>query len=293
MWNKLCLIFVIVGLAWSLSAQSYRSRRRSRTRSRNTTTTQEVSTQQKPTEQQSKKETSPTKKNTKTASSKQQKSPYGRKFDPAKPQLTEAEIQSIMDKTIRKKILECKFRTKLPGNKDDDEVAAQENSETPEDGKQPESGKKKEKYAFISRLDFAILMSQYKSLLDNFELIEVTRIRPEWYQQYQAELRKFGPIVNEMTIAIRTRSNERYVAAVQKFKDHQEACLKFLKEKPPQISKAQYEALVLKNTKIRKQNYLKMLQEKRQAEIKRQQEQLKRLQQRNHGAQKPAQGAGK
>ena len=156
---------------------------------------------------------------------------------------------------------------------------------------------KPEKNVFISRLDFSILISQYMSLMKDFELTEVSHIPMDWYQRYEAELRKFGSLVNEMTIALRTRSNGRYVAAVQKFKEQQKACLKFLKAKPPRISKEQYEALVLKNTKIRQQNYLKRLQEERAAAMKRRQEQLKQLQLKNQPKnqvnQKPASGTGK
>lgn len=282
MWNKLCLIFLIGGLACSLSAQSSRSSRRNRNRNR----TQTTSVEQKQTDKKAGAKTSAKKKDVPQTA----KPPVpDKKIDLSKPALTQNQVDSVMNDVIRKKLLECKLREKLPGHKDDEEDVP-ENSETPEDGKK----KEKYAYAFVSRLDFAILMSEYKSLLDNFELIEVTRIRPEWYQQYQAELSKFGTLVNAMTIALRTRSAERYAAAVQKFKEHQTACLKFLKEKPPRISKDQYDALVLKNTKIRQQNYLKMLQEKRQAELKRREALLKqKTQPKNQSSQKPASGAGK
>lgn len=275
MWNKLCLILLIGGLTCSLSAQTSRYGRRNRNRNR----TQNTAVQQQTADKKSESKSSAKKKDVPKTPAAPEK-----KFDPSKPILTQKQIDSVMNDVIRQKLLECKLRTKLPGNKGDDEEAAPETPETvetpeagtkTEDGEKPESGKKPEKNVFISRLDFAILMTEYKSLISHFELIEVTRIRPEWYQQYQTELNKFGPLVNAMTIAVRTRSAERYAAAVQKFKEHQEACLKFLKGKPPRISKDQYEALVLKNTKIRQQNHLKMLQEKRQAELKRREELLK------------------
>ena len=270
MWNKICLIFLIGGLACSLSAQSSRYGRRNRNWNR----TRNTSVQQQTADKKSENRTSAKKKDVpKTA---RPPAPE-KKFDPAKPQLTEADVRQVMDETIRKRLLECEIRPKLPGHKNDGEDSAgnsetPEENETPEDGRKPENGKKTEKYVFLSRLDFAILMSEYQSLLDNFELIEVTRIRPEWYQQYQAELRKFGPVVNKMTIAVRTRSADRYAAAVERFQKQQEECLKFLKGKKPRISKEQYEALVQKNTKIRQQNYEKRIREERAAENRRKEE---------------------
>ena len=131
-------------------------------------------------------------------------------------------------------------------------------------------------------------MSDYSSLVDNFELTEVSLIQLEWYQKLQAELRKFGPIINEMTIGLRTQSHERYAVGMAKFKAHQKACLDFMKAKPPKISKEQYDALVLKNTKIRRQNYQAELQREREAAAQRRQEMLKQQQQKQQQNQQPA-----
>ena len=284
MWNKFLLILAVVSLTVSLSAQQYRRYRSRRGRDRSTQTT---TVQQTKTETKTEKKTSSTQKATqKGRTSSRKSSASASKFDPKKPFLTQNHIDSVLEGQIGKKLLESKIAAKLAGHKNDDDNNAE--------GEEKEGNDEKPgKTVFISRLDFASMMSEYNSLMANFELIEVTRIPMAWYQQYQTELRKFGSIINEMTIAIRTRSNQRYTAAVQKFKAQQKACLKFLKEPKPKISKEQYEALVLKNSKIRLQKYLKQQEEKRQAALQRQQEQLKRLQQRSQGTQKSAQGAGK
>ena len=284
MWNKLLLILFAGMLSFSLSAQQYRRyrSRRGRDRSTQTTTVQQTKTEEK-TEKKTEKKTAAQQKS--RASTRKSSSSAKGKFDPRKPVLTQSFIDSVMNGQIRQKLLECKIPAKLPGSKDDDENT--------EDGEKTEDSGKPEKTVFISRLDFSILLSQYKSLTADFELTEVSRIPLEWYQKYEAELRKFGLIVNELTIALRIRSNGRYAAAVQKFKAHQKACLNFLKQKPPRISKEQYEALVLKNSKIRLQNYLKQQEEKRRAALQRQKDQLKQLQQRSQGNQKQTQGAGK
>lgn len=282
MWNKLLLILLLGTAAFSLSAQQYRRyrSRRGRDRSTQTTTVQQTKTEEKKSEK-------------KTASQQKSRTPERKssasaagKFDPRKPVLTQSFIDSVMNGQIRQKLLECKIPAKLPGRKeaDEDESNDEENKE---------GGGKPEKFVFMSRLDFSILLSQYKSLMADFELTEVSHIPLDWYRKYDAELRKFGLLVKDMTIAIRTRSDRRYAIAAQQFKAHQQECLKFLKKKPPRISKEQYEALVLKNSKLRLQNYLKQQQEKRQAELLRQKEQLKQLQQKNQQNKKPAQGAVK
>lgn len=256
------MVLIVGSLTFSLSAQQYRRNRRNRGRGGQTTTVQQKKPEEKP--------------QAKPASGKSERtsSPGDTKFDPKKPSLTQNQIDDVMNNQIREKILECKIPAKLPGSKDDVEDTPEDEDKKPDGNQKTDEGKKR-KTTFISRLDFVILMSRYKSLIDNFELIEVSRICPEWYQQYQTELRKFGPLINEMTISIRARSNDRYAAGVEKFKAQQEACLKFLKGKPPRISREQYEALLLHNTKIRRQNYLKRLQEERAAAMQRRQEMLK------------------
>ena len=95
------------------------------------------------------------------------------------------------------------------------------------------------------------------------------------HEKYYEELEKFKPVAFEMYVAMRKLSDSRFASAVEAFKKRQEACLNFLKEKPPRISSEQLAALRKKNTRIRQQNYLKQLQEKRQLEIKRREEMLK------------------
>ena len=285
MWNKLLLILFVGTFAFSLSAQQYRRyrSRRGRDRSTQTTTVQQTKTEEK-TEKKTEKKASA--QQTSQTSARKSSSYATRKFDPRKPALTQSYIDSVMDGQIRQNLLECKILAKLPGSKTVDD-------DNDEDEEKPSADAKPEKTVFISRLDFAIQMSRYSSLMANFELTEVTGIPLNWYQQYRTELNKFGPIINEMTIAVRARSAGRYAVAVQKFKAQQKACLKFLKEPKPKISKEQNEALVLKNSKIRLQNYLKLQEEKRRAALQRQQERLKQLQQKNQQNKKPAQGAGK
>ncbi|MBR4663805.1 MAG: hypothetical protein IKO93_08025 [Lentisphaeria bacterium] len=134
---------------------------------------------------------------------------------------------------------------------------------------------------------------KYRSLIKNFELVEVSKVKMEWYQRYGAELVKFKPIAEELYIAVSKLSQSRYEAALEKFQKQQEACLNFLKEKPPRITKQEYQALFLKNTKIRQQNYLKKLREEREAAMKRRQEQLKQLQQKNQPQKKDQNTANK
>ena len=254
MWNKkLFSLVLVLLLTGTLSAQYYNSNTKKQRQRSGTVKVQQSAKPQKTSEKSEKKS---------NASAQE-------KFNPQKPDLTQSQIDSVMNGQIRKKLLELKIPTKLPGSKEEDD------DDTPKDEEKQEKG------SLISRLDFAIVMSHYASLIANFELSEVSGIRPEWYQQYQTELRKFGPIINDMTISIRFRSKERYGVCVKKFKEHQEACLKFLKEKPPRISREQYQALVVRNSKIRLQNYQKRLQAEREAAIKRRQEMLKQQQQKN------------
>lgn len=283
MLNKLILIVLVGLLSFSLEAQSSRyGRRRSRQNTRQNQPAKEPSK-----EASAKKQTGSTEKK---QSAKKNAAQLAAKFN--KPALTLNYINSVLDSEIKKRLLESRPPAKLPGHKNDDEDAPDNEGKKEGEGKK-DSGEKPEKTTFISRLDFAILMSQYDSLITNFELTEVTGIRPEWYQQYQAELRKFGPIINEMTIAVRAHSSESYAAGVHKFKEHQKACLRFLKAKPPRITKEQYQALWQKNTQIRRQNYVKRLQEEREAAMKRRQEQLKQLQQKNQPKKKDQGAANK
>ncbi|MBO4648613.1 MAG: hypothetical protein IKX19_05480 [Clostridia bacterium] len=262
MWNKIIALTVLsIFLTGSLSAQHYSRRTRGRIV---TTRPQEKNTQKKSDETQTRRSAQDKKKKTDPTDP-------SSKFDPQKPVLTQSQIDSVMNDQLRQRLLELKIPAKLPGYQGDDE---DDEEEAKEDDKQ-------EKGTLISRLDLAILLSHYSSLIGNFELSEVSHIKPEWYLQYQTELRKFAPIINEITIAVRSQSRERYNAAVKKFKAHQEECLKFLKQKPPRLTREQHQMLVTKNSKIRLENYLKQLQAERAAEQKRRQEMLKQQQQKN------------
>lgn len=269
MSNKFLLILLSVLLAGPVFAQKTRYRPRTR---------RQTATQQ-PAQKEQKKEkttrTPPTGPAQTPAASAGKKSGKSELLTFQKPSLTLNHVNYVLNTKIKERLLERKVPAKLPKRRAGEEVDDPENGENPGGGE----GKKKEKVTFISRLDFAILMSDYSSLVDNFELTEVSLIRLEWYQKLQAELRKFGPIINEMTIGLRTQSHERYAAGMAKFKAHQKACLDFMKEKPPKISKEQYDALVLKNTQIRRQNYLARLQREREAAAQRRQEMLKQQQQ--------------
>lgn len=263
MSNKLILILLTGLLTLALDAQSYRASRRSRSRRG----TQNIAIQQPVEEKQPEKAAAAAKNNTAAKPSNQ---PAGKKYDPSKPKLTEDAVKKILDENIRKKVLERKIPKRLNDCKSEE---------------------------FFSQSECSNMLSEYKNLADNFELTEVTRIKPEWYKRYGAELEKFKPIAFEMYVAMRKLSDPLFDAAVTKFQKQQEACLKFLKEKPPRITKDEYQALWQKNTKIRRQNYLKMLQEKREAAMKRRQEQLKQLQLKNQPKnqvnQKSAQGGVK
>ena len=272
MLNKLILM-VLIGmlLSLSLNAQSSRyGRRRSRQ-----TTQQSLFDKEQKNDASAKNQIDSTKK--KQSSKKNSSQSELSKFK--KPTLSKNTVSYILDTEIKKQLLERKIPAKIPGFKSTDEDSQDDDNQN-ENDKPTDSGNT-EKNKFLSQMGLAILISRYSSLIANFELSEVTGVRQEWYQQLLGELQKFGLIINEMETAIRIQSNSRYAAAVQKFKDHQKACLNFLKEKPPKLSKEEYTALVLKNTKIRQQNYLKRLREEREAAMKRRQEQLKQLQQKN------------
>ena len=293
MSNKLILILLVGLLTLSLNAQKYRYDRR---RYRQTTAQQQQASQKdQKKEKTAKSQTGPAQNPAGPAKTSQdKKSGKSEVLTFAKPSLTQNHVNYVLNTNIKKQLLERKIPAKLPKRKAGEEDDS-EDGEASEDGEKKDSGKKKEKVTFISRLDFAILMSEYSSLIDNFELTEVSLIRLEWYQKLQAELRKFGPIINEMTIALRNQSSERYAVSAAKFKAHQKTCLDFMKEKPPKISKEQYEALVLKNTKIRRQNYQAQLQREREAAaqrrlelLKQQQQQQEQQKQQQQNQQKPA-----
>lgn len=246
MSNKIFSFCLIFGLFCSLSAQSYRASYRNRTRRG----TQNVSVQQQ------KEKTQPKKEDKKQSSKKETKRSNAglTRFDPRKPDLTEAKVKSILEETIRKKLLEKEIASTI--------------RETTKDN-------------YFSQSECSSLLSAYNSLQNHFELIEVTRIKPEWYKRYGMELEKFRQVADAMYFALRRYSETEFEDAVEKFKAQQEACLKFLKEKPPRISSGEYQALFKKNTQIRQQNYLKKLKEEREAAMKRRQEMLKQLQQKN------------
>ncbi len=258
MLNKFILFCLICGLTFSLTAQNYRAGRRSRS----LRGTQNVVVPQ--TVQKSQEKNVSQQKANPALNSKEKAA--GKKYDPRIPGLTQADISKILDDYIRKKILEKKTEKDL---------------------------KKCTREQFFYQSDYFEMFMKYRSLIKNFELVEVSKVKMEWYQRYGAELVKFKPIAEELYIAVSKLSQSRYEAALEKFQKQQEACLHFLKEKPPRITKQEYQALLLKNTKIRQQNYLKMQQEKRELAMKRRQEQLKQLQQKNQPNQKPAQGGAK
>ena len=262
MSNKIFSFCLIFGLFFSLSAQSYRASYRNRTRRG----TQNVSVQQQ------KEKTQPKKEDKKQSSQKETKRSNAglTRFDPRIPELTEAKVKSVLEEKIRKKLLEKEIASTI--------------KETTKDN-------------YFSQSECSSLLSAYSSLQNHFELIEVTRIKPEWYKRYGAELEKFRQLADAMYFSLRRYSETEFENAVEKFKAQQEACLKFLKEKPPRISSGEYQALFKKNTQIRQQNYLKKLKEEREAAMKRRQEMLKQLQQKNQQKnqqnQKPAQSGVK
>ena len=188
---------------------------------------------------------------------------------------------------LRKQLLERKISSLMPRLDDHKENTAEDNQVKGEE-------RKKEESRPISQIDYRIYTTKFRLLLDHFELEEATGIQRNWYKRYLAELDKFEPIINQMYSGLQRGDQDTYRSAVRMFERHQKACLKFMETSGKfKLSKEQLAALKEQNAKIRRQKYLKMLQDKRQAELKRQQEQLKQLQQRNQGAQKPAQGAGK
>ena len=247
MWNKFFLFFLLAGLAVSLPAQSYRYGRKSRTRTQKQTVEVSNMDQKKEKNQETIK-----KSDSKISSAGKKQSPkddLSRKFDSRKPVLTEAMVKRVLDERIQKRLLE---RT----------LASDIQSCTKE--------------TYISQSECSSILSEYRNLTNNFELIEVTRIKPEWYKEFGLELEKFQKIVDALYFSIRRSSNEQYEDALEKFKKQQEVCLKFLKEKQPRISKDEYGALLVKNTKIRQQNYLKRLQREREAAAKRRQETIRK-----------------
>lgn len=241
---------VLIGLLASLSlnAQSSRyGRRRNSQQNMKQKNTRQTSQQQKTETQQRLQKTSDLKEE-KKVNTKQKDRDLSRRFDSRKPVLTESAVKKILEDRIQKGLLER-------------ELAPNIKSSTTE--------------TFLSQSECSSILSEYKNLVNNFELVEVTRIKPEWYKRYGEELVKFQKIVDALYFSIRRSSNEQYEDAVDKFQKQQEACLKFLKEKPPKISKNEYEALFVKNTKIRQQNYLKRLQQEREAAAKRRQEYIR------------------
>ncbi|MBQ9337071.1 MAG: hypothetical protein IJS14_07245 [Lentisphaeria bacterium] len=279
MSNKLLLILLSCLLAGSAFAQKrYRPRTR---RGQQTTVEQQKSTTsttvQKPDEKKTAdQKTAPSAPARTTSASSASTAGLGR-FDPKKPGLTQKYVDYIMDGIIRKELLERKFPPKLPSTKRLSEAEDEEG----ENGKE----KKQEKFRLLSQIDYMILLNRFRSLTKHFELTEVTNIRPVWFERYLAELSKFDPIVYQISLAVQERSDERYIRAVQLFKNQQEVCLRMLKEKKPGLTAEERVALQKKNAQIRIDNRRKQ----RQAELQRRQEQLKRRQeQQKQQQQKPA-----
>ena len=241
---------VLIGLLASLSlnAQSSRyGRRRNSQQNMKQKNTRQTSQQQKTETQQRLQKTSDLKEE-KKVNTKQKDRDLSRRFDPRKPVLTESAVKKILEDRIQKGLLER-------------ELAPDIKSSTTE--------------TFLSQSECSSILSEYKNLVNNFELVEVTRIKPEWYKQYGVELEKFQKIADSIYFAIRRSSDEQYEDALLKFQKQKETCFRFLKEPQPKISKDQYSALVLKNTKIRQQNYVKRLQQEREAAAKRRQEYIR------------------
>ena len=293
MWNKKYLLVISVFLfALSLSAQTY-SRRRSRNYRSPVMTPQTVQTDRKNNADKSAKsgksaKSSPSKKNDRRPG-----------FDPSKTGIDPAYITGVMNE-LRKQLLERKISSRLPKTDDQEENPAEENTAEANQVKGEEQ--KKEGSRPISQIDYRIYTTKFRLLLNHFELEEATGIRRDWYKQYLAELDKFEPIIYQMYSGLQRGDQDKYRSAVRMFEQHQKACLKFSETaKNYRLSKEQLTALKDKNMKIRKQNYLKSLEQKRQAEMKRRQEQLKQLQQKNRPKtqqknqqnQKPAQGGVK
>jgi len=240
MWNKIILFCLICGLTCSLAAQNYRASRRNRNRRG----TQNISVQPQKAEPQPKKGNI---QSVPVAASKRRNPPM-QKFDPSKPELTEAKVKKILEEKIRKNLLEKEIASTI--------------KETTKDN-------------CFSQSECRTLLWEYKILQNNFELSEVTRIKPEWYKRYGEELEKFSKIADAMYFALWKSSETDFENAIDQFRKQQEACLKFLKEKQPRLSSGEYQVLLKKNTKIRQQNYLKRLQSERDETARRRQEMLK------------------
>jgi|GEM_PF-3393299 len=245
MWNKYFLILLAGMLSFSLSAQSSRYGRRYR--NRRATETQNVSPQpqKKTSDQAAVKNTSKTSK----TNSRRKTRDLSPKFDPSKPGLSEAIVKKLLEEKIRKNLLEK-------------EVASTIKETTKEN--------------FFSRAECNSILWQYRNLLNNFELVEVTKIKLEWYKRYGEELQKFKKIADDMYFALRRHSDEDFANAVENFRKQQQVCLGFLKGKQPKLSNEAYQSLIQKNSKIRQQNYLKRQREEREAAAKRRKEMLKR-----------------
>lgn len=281
MSTKLLLILLSGLLICPVFAQKMRYRPRRQTTTQQQQTTTSPSAQKKDEKKTTEQKTAPaaparTSSSTATAGS-------GR-FDPKKPGLTQRYVDYIMDDVIRKELLERKFPAKLPTYKKVDE-------EDEEEEKEKDKNKKPEKFRILSQIDYTIMLNRFRSLTTHFELTEVTNIRPVWFERYLAELGKFDPIVYQLNQAVQERSNERYIRAVQLFKNQQDVCLRMLKEKKPGLTTEERAALQKKNMQIRIDNRRKQRQaelQRRQAELKRrQEEQLKQQKQQ----QKPAASA--
>ncbi len=164
------------------------------------------------------------------------------RFDPKTPQLTMKAIKKLLEVDIQKNLLEKKLPEEFSKVKDRSEIP--------------------------SRSDFHSLYSKYTALMNNPELIEVTRVHPNWYKAYDEKLQKFTPVIEQLEYALNCRSANQYFLTLQIFKKLQEECLIFLKEPPSKISKEQYAALHKANTKQRALNYEKLMKERRAAELK-------------------------
>ncbi len=168
------------------------------------------------------------------------------RFDPKKPILTMKAVKKLLDVDIQKNLLEKKLPEEL--------------------------SKVKERSEIPSRSDFYSLYSKYTALVNNPELVEVTRVHPNWYKAYGEKLNKFTPVVEKLEYALNCRSANQYFLALQDFKKLQEECLLFLKEPMPKITKEQYATLHKANTKQRALNHENLMNTLRAAELKAAQE---------------------
>lgn len=278
--------FLLIVLSGLLVCPVFAQKMRYRPRSRKPTTTQQQSqtttsttTQKTDEKKTAEQKTAPAVPARTTTPSAPSTAGLGR-FDPKKPGLTQKYVDYVMDDVIRKELLERKFPAKLPTYKKTDEE--EEDAEQAKD-------KKPEKFRILSQIDYMILLNRFRSLTKHFELTEVTNIRPVWFERYLAELSKFDPIVYQLNRAVQERSNERYIRAVQLFKNQQDVCLRMLKEKKPGLTAEERAALQKKNMQLRIDNRRKQRQaelQRRQAELKRRQEE--QLKQQKQQQQKPA-----